>query len=215
MNCRRKDNVLEYICTVQCMKTSRKTIVVGTQTQKHLLITLTCSVEPARPLRYQRKGSSRRVSRYWRHNPSNHRRTHCSWSWTRGRCKSCTSGPDPRHSRERTAACSGYWARTGRTCSRPGSRGWFGSQAPRQRPARAASTASRRARWDAGWSRRSRPCGWSTWARAAGTLVWPRCDSDRAGSRRASTTHRGRSSFSGLARAWSSDDTGYASEGCE
>lgn len=167
-------------------------------------IVLTCSSAPAKPPRCLHTGSSRRVCRCWLRSQSNRTRTRCSWSWSRGRCKSCTSAPGPRRYHERTAACTGCSGRSAQTCIRLGYLGCSECSKPPPHRALAGNTASPRVRLDVDWSPRSDRCAASKWAPVAGKLAWPRCDWDRADSRKASTVRREKIHSSwGLAQAFS------------
>lgn len=104
--------------------------------------TLTCSSGPARPPRCPHTGSSPTACLCWPHSRSNRRRTRCSWFWSRGRCRSCTSGRGPQRSRGRTAACSDCSEHTARTCNRHGSHGCSWCWTPPLHRVLAGSTAS-------------------------------------------------------------------------
>lgn len=149
-----------------------------------------------------RTGSSPRVSQNWPHNPSSRRRRRCSWSASPGQCRSCSSGPSPLRSRERTKECNERWVNSGRTCRRCGCLWRCASWNTRWHPFRGASTASQPARRGAGSiCRRSRRTWGCRWAPVAGRPAWRRSCWGTADSRTGNTAHW-RISGSSLKTLW-------------
>ena len=153
---------------------------------------LTLTGGPARRRLHRHTGSSLRASRNWPRNPSSRTRRRCSWSASQGRCRSCSSGPNPLRFRGRIIECTGRWESSGQTCRQCGSLWRCASWSTRWRPSHGPSTASRRAqRGAASICRRSRRTWGCRWAPGAGRPTWRQSYWGMVDSRTGSIAHWG------------------------